>query len=430
MAKPFWLLCLVFWSVIPGWAEPRKLTISEALSMCYERNPELAAARADLRQSRSAYHLAGVFPTGSFIGGASRGWGPAAASSYSALPRDEYLQFQQPFLPWGVQRKGQYVAWLNWQQARAQLFFTKIQLMRQTTDAFYEVLASQERLKIFQANLELARQIFEASEKQTRDRPGRRLEILASRVQYNQVRQSLVQTQGDLESNLADLAPLLGLKRGEDLVLEGTLDTDYAFLKLEELLKLGENSPALLAVRQATESGHEQVKLASLQGNPVPSLVALYDFRLPSYIVGAQLNLPLDWGQIGYDVESKQRAAAALDERYRAAQLELSSEIQKAFAAFQAGATNSATYQVEVLLPEEEAVSLIRADYKAHKLDYDVVLLAQQQLEEIRVEYVRQQLIERLALDALEEAVGAMLETVNPAPAEPDLTPEPDLEAP
>jgi len=415
---------------MPAWAEPGKLTISEALSMYYERNPELAAARSDLRQSRSAYHLAGVFPTGSFVGGASRGWGPAAASSYSALPRDEYLQYQQPFLPWGVKKKGQYVAWLNWQQARAQLFFIKIQLMRQTKDAFYQVLASQERLKIFRANLELARQIFEASEKQGRDRPGRRLEILASRVQYNQVRQALVQTQGDLESNQADLAPLLGLKRGEDLLVEGTLDTDYASLKLEELLQLGENSPALMAVRQATESGREQVKLASLQGNPVPSLVALYDFRLPSYIVGAQLNVPLDWGQIGYDVESKERAAAALDERYRAAQLELSSEIQKAFAAFQAGATNSSTYQAEVLVPEEEAVSLIRADYKLHKLDYDVVLLAQQQLEEIRVEYLRQQLIERLALDALEEAVGAVLEVVLPTPTEPNLTPEPDLEAP
>lgn len=430
MAKSAQLLCLILWSVTAAWAEPRKLNISEALSMCYERNPELAAARADLRQTRSAYHLAGVFPTGSFIGGATRGWGPAAASSYSALPRDEYLQYQQPFLPWGVQKKGQYVAWLNWQQARAQLFFTKIQLMRRTKDAFYEVLASQERLKIFQANLELARQIFEASERQTRDRRGRRLEMLASRVQFNQVRQSLVQTQGDLEANLADLAPLLGLKRGEEMVLEGTLDTDYAYLKLEELLKLGENSPALLAVRQATESGHEQVKLASLQGNPVPSLVALYDFRLPSYIVGAQINVPLDWGQIGYDVESKQRAAVALDERYRAAQLELSSEIQKAYAAFQAGATNSANYQVEVLIPQEEAVSLIRADYKARKLDYDVVLLAQQQLEEIRVEYVRQQLIERLALNALEEAVGAVLETILPAPTEPNLTPEPDLELP
>lgn len=430
MPRSILLLCLVWGLAMPIWAEPRKLTISEALSMCYERNPELAAARADLRQTRSAYHLAGVFPTGSFIGGASRGWGAAAASSYSALPRDEYVQYQQPFLPFGVKKKGQFVAWLNWQQARAELFFTKIQLMRQTKDAFYEVLASQERLKIFQANLELARQIFEASEKATRQRPSRRLEMLASRVQYNQVRQSLVQTQGDLESNLADLAPLLGLKRGEDLVVEGTLDTEYAHLKLEDLLQLGENSPALMAVRQATESGHEQVKLASLQGNPVPSLVALYDFRLPSYIVGAQINVPLDWGQIGYDVESKQRAAAALDERYRATQLDLSSEIQKAFAAFQAGASNSATYQAEVLLPEEEAVSLIRADYKARKLDYDVVLLAQQQLEEIRVEYLRQQLIERLALDALEEAVGAVLEAVVPPPTEPNLTPEPDLEPP
>ncbi len=424
------LVCLVFLLGLGAQAEPGKLTISDALTMCYARNPELAAARADTRQARSSYHLAGVFPTGSFVGGASRGWGPAALSSFSALPRDEYIQFQQPFFPFGAMKKGQYVAWLNWKQAEARLFFTKIQLMRQTKDAFYETLASQRRLVILRSNRELARQIFESSEKETRSRRNRRLELLASRVQFNQVQQALVQGQGDLEADRADLGQLLGMPRGIDLEVIGTLDTEYSHLKLDELLKLGESSPALMAVRQATESGHEQVKLASLQGNPVPSLIALYDFRLPSYIVGAQLTVPLDWGQIGFDVQSKERAAAALDERYRASQLELSSDIQKAYAAFIAGTINSANYEEDVLQPQEEAVKLIQADYSQHKLDYDVVLLAQQQLEEIRVEFLRQQLTERLALNALEEAVGAALEIITPAPIEPDLTPEPDLEMP
>lgn len=428
--RPGLLVGLFWWCALAAAAEPRKLTISEALSQCYERNPDLAAARADTRQTRSAYHLAGVLPTGTFFAGASRGWGQAALSSFSGLPRDEYIQFQQPFFPFGAMKKGQYVAWLNWKESEARLFFVKVQLMRQTKDAFYQLLASQQRLSILRTNRELARQIFESSEKETRNRRSRRLEMLASRVQFNQVEQALVQGQGELEADKADLAPLLGLSRGAELEAMGTLDTDYSYLKLADLLVLGESSPALHAIRQATESGHEQVKLASLQGNPVPSLIALYDFRLPSYIVGAQLAVPLDWGQIGFDVQSKERAATALDERYRSAQLELSSEIQKAYAAFIAGAINSSNYEEDVLEPQEEAVRLIQADYKQRKLDYDVVLLAQQQLEEIRVEFLRQQLAERLALNALEEAVGSALEVVVPSPIEPDLTPEPDLERP
>ncbi len=427
------LVCLLVCLGFGATAEPRKLTITDALTRCYERNPELAAARADTRQARSSYHLAGVLPTGSFIGGATRGWGPAALSSFSALPRDEYLQFQQPFFPFGAMKKGQFVAWLNWKQSEARLLFTKIQLMRRTKDAFYETLASQQRLTILRTNSELARQIFESSEKETRNRRNRRnrrLEMLASRVQFNQVQQALTQGQGDLQADQADLAPLLGLARGTELEVVGTLDTEYSHLKLDDMLKLGESSPALMAIRQETRSGHEQVKLASLQGNPAPSLVALYDFRLPSYIVGAQITVPLDWGQIGFDVESKERAAIALDERYRAAQLELSSDIHKAYAAFTTGAINSANYEEDVLQPQEEAVRLIQADYRQRKLDYDVVLLAQQQLEEIRVEFLRQQLTERLALNALEEAVGAALELITPSPVEPDLTPEPDLEMP
>lgn len=424
------LFSLVAWLTLAAAAEPRKITISEALTQCYERNPELMAARADTRQTRSSYHLAGVLPTGSFIGGATRGWGPAGMSSFSGLPRDEYIQFQQPFFPFGSMKKGQYVAWLNWKQSEARLFFTKIQLMRQTKDAFYQLLASQQRIVILRTNRELARQIFEASEKTTRNQRNRRLELLASRVQLNQVEQALTQGQGDLQADQADLAPLLGLTGGTQLEAVGTLDTEYSHLQLDDMLRLGESSPALLAVRQETESGHEQVKLASLQGNPVPSLIALYDFRLPSYIVGAQLTVPLDWGQIGYDVQSKERAADALDARYRAAQLELTSEIRKAFAAFTAGAINSANYEEDVLEPQEEAVRLIQADYRQRRTEYDVVLLAQQQLEDIRIEFLQQQLTERLALNALEEAVGSALEVISPPPVEPDLTPEPDLERP
>ena len=123
------LVLFVYWLGLGVTAEPRRVTITDALSQCYERNPDLAAARADTRQARSSYHLAGVFPTGSFVGGATRGWGPAALSSFSALPRDEYLQFQQPFFPFGAMKKGQYVAWLNWKQAEARLFKSRLQVL-------------------------------------------------------------------------------------------------------------------------------------------------------------------------------------------------------------------------------------------------------------------------------------------------------------
>ena len=76
------LVLLAFLLSLSATAEPRRLTISDALSQCYERNPDLAAAVAETRQTRSAYHLAGVLPTGSFVAGASRGWGPAALSSF------------------------------------------------------------------------------------------------------------------------------------------------------------------------------------------------------------------------------------------------------------------------------------------------------------------------------------------------------------
>ena len=59
---------------------------------------------------------------------------------------------------------------------------------------------------------------------------------------------------------------------------------------------------------------------------------------------------------------------------------------------------------------------LIRAEFDQRKIDYDQVLLGQQQLAGIRLEYLRQQLQERLALNALEEAVGSPIEVIPPQP--------------
>ena len=395
---------------------PSPLTISQAITLTLQKNPELAAAQAELRQSQASYQLAGSLPTASLSAGLSRGEGPAALSSFSGIRRDEFVQIQQSFMPFGAMKKGQFVAWLHIQENEAQVRFLKISLMRQTKDAFYTLLARQEQVKVFESNLLLARQIFEATEKRAGKNPAGHLELLAARVQSNQVQQSLITTAGQVESARADLAPLLGLASGVQLLVTGDLDTNYGHLQLQDMLALGEKSPALEAARQATLSSHEQVKLASLQGNPTPSLTAVYDFRIPSYIVGAQLSFPLDWGQIGYDVQAHSEAATAQEARFRSLVLDISSQIHKAYAEFIAASKNSDSYEREVLRPEEDAVKLVQEEFARRKVDYDEVLLGQQQLEEIRLEYLRQRLLERLALNALEEAVGSPVEKLTPEP--------------
>lgn len=400
------LLWLVL--TLPVLAQP--YTIAKVLADVEERNPELAAARADTRQLEAAYEKAGALPNGSFIAGVTRGQGQASLSTFSGLRRDEYLSFEQPFQPFGALKKGEQVALLNLQEAQARLQFTQVALRRRAKDAFYNQLFAQERQRILKSNLELARGIYEATEKRFRGGQGKRSEVLASRVQRNQVEQALISGQGELSASQAELAPLLGLTADTPMEVQGSLDTDYENLPLQDVLALAKASPALVAAQRATEASQEEVALAELQGNPTPSLLALYDFRIPSYIVGAQLSIPLDWGEIGYEVQAKKELAQAQQARLSAAQLEISSEVHKAYATFLAGVRNSASYQREVLQPQEEALKLTQEDFKKGNVDYDQVLLAQQQLESIRVEYLRQQLVERLALNALEEAVGCAIE--------------------
>lgn len=394
-----------------AWGQP--WSVSRSVRQAFDQNPEFRARQAEVRQLSSTLEQAGSLPNGLFTAGASRGQGQAALTSISGLPRDEYLQFLQPFQPFGARSKAQEVALLNLQEAQSRLQLAQVQLMRKTKDAFYGLLAIQVRLKVLESNLRLATEILHAAEKNLKGKKGSRKDVLAARVQANQVEQSVVQAQGERLGAQAELCQLLGLPPGAPLVVEGQLDTQSETLTLEQVLALGARSPALQAARQAASSAREQVHLTALQGNPFPSLSVLYDFRIPSYIVGAQLSMPLDWGQIGYEVQAREELAKASEARLSTAELEVLRDIHKAHALFVAGVRNSASYEHDVLQPEEEAVRLTQESYQKREVDYDQLLLAQQQLESIRVEYIQQQLAERLALNALEEAVGAPIEPLS-----------------
>ncbi len=396
---------------MPVWARPLK--VEEALSLAMKQNAELRAALAETRELRAQWGQSGSLPNGSFSFGMTRGQGAASLNNSSGLPRDEFVQFTQNFHPIGSLAKSEQVGLLKLQEGEWRLRTAQMRLLRQTKDAFYTLMAAQMRLKVLQTNLDLAREGSRLADLRLKQGKGERSDVLAARVQVNQVQQQLVQTEGELLSDRATLAPLLGLPPDAPIVAEGKLETDYEKLTLAEVVQLGQNSPQLQAAQRALMAAEEQVKLAALQGNPSPGVFALYDFRIPSYLVGAQLSMPLDWGEIGYEMEARQAAAEAQKARLEGLQLSLLSDIHKAHAAFVAGVKNSDSYEEEVLIPQEEAVRLTSLELEQKKLDYDQFLLAQTQLEIIRVEFLRQVLVERLALNALEEAVGTPLEPLD-----------------
>lgn len=405
------LLLLLLW--VPAGAEsPRlqTLTIDQALSCAEERNPELAASTAQARKAYFAWQGIGSFPTSRVGFGLSRGQGQAALNSISGGPRDEFVIAEQELPAFGVQSALKDAAEHELRAAEARLAQARAQVRKDVKDAFYTLLASQESVLVEEANVVLAQQVLQTNEKFVAQKKGSRLDLLAAQVQRNRAVKDVQIALGEQGDARADLARVLGLMDGRELRAVGELQMAPLEFSLAALLERAAAAPLNLASQETLERARKEWTAARRQSLPSPSLFALYDFRVPSYQLGAQLSIPLDWGQIRNEARQREEDAREQEARMRATQLQVVADVQSAYATYETALRNAAVYLRNIVSPQEEAVTLSRAEYAARTIDYDQMILAEQQLEEVRLEYIDILLNVRLATHRLELALGSPLQ--------------------
>jgi outer membrane protein, heavy metal efflux system len=405
------LLMLLLW--VPAAAEPARwdtLTVEQALARAEEHNPELAASTAQARKAYFAWQQIGSFPTTRLGFGLSRGQGPAALNSVSGRARDEFVIAEQELPAFGVQSALKEAAEHELRAAEARLAQQRAQVRKDVKDAFYTLLASQESVVVEEANVVLAQQVLQTNEKFVAEKKGSRLDLLAAQVQRNRAVKDVQIALGEQGDARADLARVLGLMDGRTLRALGELKMAPLEFNLASLLDRAAAAPLTLASQETLARFREEWTAARRQSLPAPSFFALYDFRVPSYQLGAQLSIPLDWGQIRNEARQREEDAREQEARVRATELQVASDIQSSYSTYETALRNASVYLQTIVAPQEEAVTLSRAEYAARTIDYDQMILAEQQLEEVRLEYIDILLAVRLATHRLELAIGAPLQ--------------------
>lgn len=395
----------------PG-PEPKleTLTIEDALRCAQERSPDLAANTAQARKAYFAWQQIGSFPTTRVNFGMTRGQGQAALNSVSGLARDEYVSAEQELPAFGTQSALKEAAYHEMLAAEARLSQARAQVFKEVKDAFYTLLASQESIAVEEANLVLATQVLRANEKLRQQKKGSKLDLLAAQVQRSRAAKDIQIAVGEAGEARAALARVLGLSDGRSLRARGELKMAPLRADLPQLLERAPAAPLNVASAETLARYQEEVTAARRQSLPAPSLFAVYDLRVPSYILGAQLSFPLDWGGIRNEARQREEDASEQQARQRGTQLQVAAEIHSSFASYESAQHNAGLYYEHIVAPQEEAVLLSRAEYAAHTIDYDQMILAEQQLEEVRLEYIEILLSVRLAVHRLELALGAILE--------------------
>lgn len=232
------LLPIFFTTIVYAESANTPMSLSACLDYAVQHNPGLLAVKQDittanarLQQAKSAqlptissevsyqnYHELPVFITS--FGEFASGW----KETY-----DLQLSITQPLFTWGKITKSVQQAGYQVQISRAAYRQKEQELVYTVKQSFYQVLLSQELVRVNQEAVEVATAHLENARQQFQQGTISNYEVLRSEVELANSKPDLINAQNALKLAIVNLATVLGLKEIKSLEITGSLTaTDTA----------------------------------------------------------------------------------------------------------------------------------------------------------------------------------------------------------
>lgn len=218
------------------------LSLPDAIARALNNNPEMRVSQAELDASHAARMQANALPNPEFS---------VLMEDLRAGRRTTTVQLSERLEIGGKRQARNQVATSVVAIAQAEQAAKQQELRAAVTDAFYQALAAQERIKLTQSALLLAQRVHDAALR--RLAAGKVAPIEGSKAMVAQASAQLEVSQARSELRVASdkLAGLLGLSRPDFTALQGSLQSLPAPLNWEQLEPRLQDSPEL------QRAGHE-----------------------------------------------------------------------------------------------------------------------------------------------------------------------------
>ena len=374
----------------PAIAEPRTLTVEEAIRVALERNPDVLtfARTVDAAQARlaGASLLLQGNPT------VTAAVGPRASAAGRSL--DHSFQILQQFEIGGQRgaRIDAAEAALEASQAQAQAQALRADVAAMVRQAFGRALAVEQRVRLAAEAFSLAQQGVGAAEERFRAGAAALLEVNTARVELGRAARERGEAERRRAEAFGDLHLLLGLDPLEELTLRGDLAAQEPVVEPAELVREAlENRGEVRAARRALDSARAEARLASREAIPSPRLGASYSREEESdtTIVQGVVTFDLPFfnrnkaarGVAAARVAQSETAREATDRRIR-------QEVLTALARFQAARAAADAYASDVVKAMQENMELVTESYRAGKIDFLQLLVIRRQTLEARREHI------------------------------------------
>lgn len=362
----------------------RPLSLTGAIQAALEFNPTLSAARREIEAAEGAVIQSGVYqnPT---IG--------MEVEDLRARNRTTTVTLSQPIELGGKRAARVAAAERALDTARVQREAREIQLRADVTQVFLTTLLSQERVRLAEASLEIARSGSLAASRRVQSGKVSPLEETRSKVAEANVRLELVQAQGEFRTQMQELRALTtgAIPYAE---LDGNALSLPNLPPIEQLQARAEDSPTMRQARLETRRLGSLADLELAKRTPDVTVSAgVQRARSDGQggtlaIVGVSIPIPVFDTNRGNIIEALRRRDKSEDDS-RATELRLRADLSIARQRLAMASEETNAVRAEILPGAQTAFDAATRGFELGKFQYLDVLDAQRTLLQARAQYLR-----------------------------------------
>ena len=373
-------------------AAPQPLSLADALAIATQQNPDVAAARLNVRVAEAGIQTAGQFANPTVTGS----YGPDTPTWIGTV------DLKVPVLG----QRGTAVAAAERERdtARAEVATRELTVQAAVRRAYFALAAAQAQARFAAEATQRAAELEQLSTKKFETGSAPRLEVEQAAVTRRQAEQDQIDREAATGSAQAELGRLLGLE-GELLAREPLLPIPAA-PPLEQLIERSARHPEVQTFRRQQDAALARAQRERAAVRPVHLNVAFQrggDGSGQRYTLGLELPI-FNWngGRIGAEVAQAEIASA----QAAAAERRLRGEIRAARARWEAASRRARAYADELVPASLRLLAMARTGYELGRAPLISVLQAQGEVTAARVKGVDAANEAQKAFADLEEAAG------------------------
>ncbi|MBY0524433.1 MAG: TolC family protein [Gemmataceae bacterium] len=408
----------------PTEGPPSVVTLPDLLRISLDANPALrqAALQVDVALGRATQ--AGLYPNPTIGVMGEELNHPGGVGGLISVP-----QLSQEFVTGGKLRLSRAVARKEVDQATLALLRERFDLYTMVRQGYFEVLAAQRRVEIYNDLVHLANQSYLTTQKLLKAGQVARLDLLQLEVERDRFRAEQAAAQHERIAAWKRLAANIGAPQLACATLTGALDADlpnYDYCVARDFI-LAEY-PDVLSARVGIERAELALKRA--RAEPIPNVTVLGSYTRDNIVRGNEwrfeVGLPVPvFNRNQGNIRAAEAELGQANQQVARVANDLTARLAAAFGQYAAARERVERYRTSILPTARESYKLALQAYRGGQFAYLTVLQAQRTLAEANLSY-NQALAE--AWRAASQIAGFLLEEQwPPAPGAPcAVQPAPD----